>query len=308
MRRAVLVTLLLAVPALLPAQGLGVTAAIFRQFLVDYWDWRLADEPELATHVGVDTYDHRWRDWSTAARTRAREARQEFLQRLVYIATGTLSTPERLSADLLMDELRAGLDAEPWLALVGRLSPARGAHHEVFDTIAQMPARDVDDYERLLARLRALPAWADQQIELLRRQLALGFAQPVDAVDAVIAQIEAQRGESADRTPLLAAFRAFPAAIPEAAQGPAARRGAGRVGRTGGVGLGRARDLPARRIPARRAAGARHRHVARRRARLSRARPCLHRYVTRTGGDPCAGPRGGGAHRTRDAARHSRGR
>lgn len=225
LRLVALVTALLALPAMLPAQGLGVTAAIFRQFLVDYWDWRLADEPELATHIGVPTYDHRWRDWSMPARARARAARQEFLQRLVYIATGTLSSAERLSADLLMDDLRAELDAEPWLLMAQRVSPHDGAHNQVFDVVEQMPADTIEDYERILARIRALPGSVEQQIAWLHSQLEAGRAQPARIVDLVIEQLEAQRAMPADDSPLLAAFRRMPGGI-DAADQQRLRRGA----------------------------------------------------------------------------------
>ncbi len=213
MRMAALLVAMAAMPTVLPAQGLGVSAGALRQTFVDYWEWRVADEPELATQLGRTDYNDRWRDWSSAGRARTRTMRQEFLQRVLYIASGNLSPAERLSADLLVHDLRAELDGEPYLALVQRVSQQNGAHNQVFRIIDQMPARTVQDYENIISRLRALPEYVDQHIDLMREQLAGGLVQPVVIVDRILEQLAAQRETSAGQSPLLSAFSRFPAEI-----------------------------------------------------------------------------------------------
>jgi uncharacterized protein (DUF885 family) len=195
-----------------PAPAVGASTAALHQLFHDYWEWRLADSPELATQVGRTDLNDRWRDWSKSARDRARAARREFLDQLLYIGTGNLTNADRLSAHLLEHELRGGLEAEPHLRLA-RVSQQTGAHNEVFNTLDQMPARTVTDYENILSRLRALPTYVDQTIELLREQLAAGRTQPAVVVDLVLAQITAQAGRRAEDSPLLAAFQRFPGEI-----------------------------------------------------------------------------------------------
>ena len=217
--------LALASPALLtsqqreptfPAPAVGASSTSLRQQFAAYWEFRLAESPELATAVGRTEYNDRWQDWSKAARDRARVARREFLEQMLYIGTGNLTVAERLSAHLLEHEIRAYLEAEPYLHLVSRVSQMRGAHNEVFTVIDQMPARSVRDYENVIARLRALPKYVDQNIELMREQLSAGLAQPAIVVDLVLEQIAAQHAASPEVSPLLAAFRRFPDDIPGA--------------------------------------------------------------------------------------------
>jgi hypothetical protein len=50
----------------------GPSSQTLHQILNDYWEWRLANEPELATRVGRREHNARWRDWSKAARDRVR--------------------------------------------------------------------------------------------------------------------------------------------------------------------------------------------------------------------------------------------
>jgi uncharacterized protein (DUF885 family) len=56
-----------------------------------------------------------------------------------------------------------------------------------------MPAATAKDRENRAARLRALPAYVDQHIELWREQLATGAAAPIAVVDAVRRQLAAQQ-------------------------------------------------------------------------------------------------------------------
>jgi uncharacterized protein (DUF885 family) len=197
-----------------PARSVGVTAVTVRQLFADYWRWHLAAEPGDATRAGVHTFDDRWRDWSKAGRAATHERRQEFLRNLQYAGLGNLTTRERLSLSLLERRLAFELAADK-LLLLSRLSPG-GAHNEVFLVVAGMPTGSVADYERVLARIRAFPAYVDQHIELWGELLADGFAQPASVVDGVAAAIDAQREAGADQSPLLEAFRRFPASIPAA--------------------------------------------------------------------------------------------
>jgi uncharacterized protein (DUF885 family) len=201
-----------------PAPAVGASTAALYELFNSYWEWRLAHEPELATSVGRPEYNDRWRDWSKAARDRARAARQEFLQQLLYVGSGNLTPADRLSTHLLEWELRSALDGEPYQNLVRRVSQMDGGHTQVFNAIGQMPARTVRDYENIIARLRALPGYVDQMLDLLREELTAGVVQPEVVVDLMLDQIEAQRRRSAADSPLLGAFRQFPADVSAADQ------------------------------------------------------------------------------------------
>jgi uncharacterized protein (DUF885 family) len=201
-----------------PAPAVGVSSAGLRQTFINYWNWRLAEEPELATRVGLAQHNDRWHDWSKAARDRARAAREEFLRQVQYVSPGNLTLTEHLSADLLEYELKTALEAETALNLVQQVSQSDGLHNEVFEIVDQMPARTVRDYENMVARLRALPTYIDQSIDLMREQLAAHRAQPAVVVNLMLEQVVAQSSASPDVSPLLAAFKTFPDEISAADQ------------------------------------------------------------------------------------------
>ena len=57
-----------------PPKFSGPSSQSLHQLWNDYWEWRLVEEPELATSVGRPHVNDRWRDLSKAARERAGRA------------------------------------------------------------------------------------------------------------------------------------------------------------------------------------------------------------------------------------------
>jgi prolyl oligopeptidase len=209
-------------PAILLAQGperfSGPSSQTLAQQTGDYWEWRLAVQPELATRVGRSEHNDRWRDLSKTARDRQRADREEFLQKAMYLSPGNLNATDQVTSLLMEHELRTQLEAQDYLNLVQLVSQSDGVHNEVFNVIDQMPSRTVKDYENIVARLRRLPALIDQAIDLMREQLAAGLAQPAVVVDLTLDQLVAQSRPSAADSPLLVAFRRFPSEISTADQ------------------------------------------------------------------------------------------
>jgi prolyl oligopeptidase len=221
MKRFLLVFVCLA-PAILVAQGperfSGPSSQTLAQLTGDYWEWRLAVQPELATRIGRTEHNDRWRDLSKSARARQRKEREEFLQKAMYLSPGNLNPTDLVTSLLMEHELRTQLEAEDYLNLVQVVSQSDGVHNEVFNVVDQMPSRMVKDYENIIARLQALPTYVDQAIDLMREQLAAGLAQPAIVVDLMLDQLVAQSKPPAAESPLLLAFRRFPADISGADQ------------------------------------------------------------------------------------------
>jgi prolyl oligopeptidase len=221
MKRLLLALVCLA-PALLLAQGperfSGPSSQTLAQLTGDYWEWRLATQPELATRVGRSELNDRWRDWSRTARDRQRKDREEYLQKAMYLSPGNLNPTDLVTSLLMEHELRTQLEAQDYLNLVQVVSQSDGVHNDVFSVVDQMPARTVKDYENIIARLRALPTYIEQATGVMREQLAAGLAQPAIVVDLTLDQVSAQSTPAAMESPLLAAFRRFPTEISVADQ------------------------------------------------------------------------------------------
>ena len=188
------------------------------KFFADYFEERLRDSPEFATNVGRHEYDDRWSDLSKDGRA----ARRAHLERALatdekfFAQQASLSDQDRLSVKLMRYDLRSQLDAldlETYLLRVGQMT---GFHNSVYLVIDRMPAFTVKDCENIIARIRAVPAYVDQNISILNEAIARGWTQPKIVSDLVIAQLTAQVGQDASTTPLLFFLKKMPPSIPEA--------------------------------------------------------------------------------------------
>jgi len=186
-------------------------------FFKDTFEQMLRNDPEYATGVGHHEYDDRWTDWSKGARD---ERRQFFEQRLTQLNSAHVgdSAQDLLTKRVVRYDFESRLEAwelDTHLLRVGQLF---GFHNLVYLVIDLMPARNVRDYENIIARLRAIPAYADQNITILDESIASGMMQSRVVAELVLQQIESQLKQDAEHTELLKSFRAFPAAIPKTEQ------------------------------------------------------------------------------------------
>jgi uncharacterized protein (DUF885 family) len=209
MRRLVL-CLLLGGPLLAQSESTSL-----HKFFGETFEERLRDSPEFATNAGHHQYDDRWTDWSPAGREERRRHLEQRLREIKTFALDPLSPEDRLSARLLEYDLDVQLDSFDVRGELFRVLPQGGAHNAIYLTMERMPARTQRDYDNILARLKAVPAYVDQNIALLEAAMRSGVTQPRRIAELVAAQLDAQIAQGREHTPLLAAFRRFPPAIPE---------------------------------------------------------------------------------------------
>ena len=198
------------------AQSASPQSAELAKFFADYFEERLRDEPEFATSVGRHEYDGRWSDLSKRGREQRQQHMEQRLQQAQNFSTAGLSDQDQLSLNLLRYDLTAQLDAfdlETYLLRVGQMF---GAHNRVYLVIDRMPFRTVHDCENIIARLRAVPAYADQNMAVMNEAIARGWTQPKIVADLVIEQLQAQVAQDASNTPLLAFLKKMPSNISEA--------------------------------------------------------------------------------------------
>ena len=181
----------------------------------DYYEDYLRENPEEATSVGRTEYNDRWRDWSRPARQQWTERVKLYRSRLDGFDPEALDLQDGISWRLLRRQLDlelAGIDYDAYLIRVNQLF---GLHTSVLLTMREMPARTPADYESMIARLRAIPAYVDQNIAALREAVEKGLVQPRRIADLVIGQLDAQAAPAASESPLLGPFRNFPASVLE---------------------------------------------------------------------------------------------
>ncbi len=186
-------------------------------FFKDTFEQMLRDNPEYATGVGRHEFDDRWTDWSKAGRDRRKAFFGERLARLTAEPVGDRAE-DLLTKRVVRYDFEARLEAWDLDTLLLRVGQQSGFHVRVYNVIDGMPAATVHDYENIIARIRAIPSYLDQNLGILDEAIAAKVMQPKVVVDLVIAQLDAQLNQSAEQTELLKAFRSFPTGVSQADQ------------------------------------------------------------------------------------------
>jgi uncharacterized protein (DUF885 family) len=181
-----------------------------------YWRFQLADSPELATTIGHPGYNDRWSDQSPEAFARRVKLAVRIVAAAESIDRERLTAGEQVSYDLFLRRVRLENEGNRFPGELMPISQLGGVQQYVPDLLATTPARTVADYEDLIARLHGLPRVIDQVMALLGRGLAAGVTPPRITLRDVPDQFSALLADDPAASPMLEAFKSFPATVPEA--------------------------------------------------------------------------------------------
>lgn len=190
----------------------------FHGLLDEYFEDYLRENPEEATSLGRTDHNTRWRDWSGSALEAWESRVKSYSERIGEFEAADLGAQDRISLRLIRHQLARELESLPYQARLIRVNQLFGLHTAILLTMREMPARTEADYENMVARLAAVPAYVDQNIETLRDAIDDGIVQPRLVVDIIVGQLEVQAAAGPEESPLLAPFRDFPDGIPESRQ------------------------------------------------------------------------------------------
>jgi uncharacterized protein (DUF885 family) len=194
--RSVLASLTLLLPATLAAQssppGAAEPSALNKMF-EDYFERTLQLNPLNATFIG----DHRYDDQLTNSISPAHIAEalavdRKFLEAARKIDAKSLSPADRASLDIFIYDLSASIEGAKFpaeLVPVNQFSSLPTLMPVLASGTSAQPFRNVEDYERFLARMRDYVVWSDQAIVNMRKGLGSSLTYPRVLMEKVLAQL-----------------------------------------------------------------------------------------------------------------------
>ncbi len=192
------------------------TNAVFEQLLADEWEARLESSPLFATYAGDHRANDRLDDVSEAATLREAERDRGFLGRLDAIERGALTAANRLSYDLFRVLLENRLGEIEHHAYLIPITNRDGFHVRAARLPQSVPLSTVADYDNYIARLRALPKYFRQHMDLLRRGIELGMVLPRVVLEGFSETIAAHVVDDPAESVFYAPFEDLPPSIHEA--------------------------------------------------------------------------------------------
>ncbi len=217
MRRVLLplfATWLLAMPALAAPAPVNHAARLHALFEAD-WEWRLADDPVMASLLGDRRFNARWRDLSPAAQARRVSHARAMLRAVDAIPKAELTAEDRLNAELFRREWRLWTEEQRFRWDTLALTHKDGVH-SIDELLPDLRFETLQDYRDWLGRIRAYATLVHQTIDLLDEGLKLGRVLPRVLLDRVPAQLARHHVEDPSQSPLYAPFKQMPATIPAA--------------------------------------------------------------------------------------------
>ncbi len=196
----------------------------FRAFLERDWERWMEEYPEMATSVGYPGQNRRWTDDSPAGFAGREKHLRDSLEALKKVNRASLPANEQLNYDLYdellettTEGLKYGDDPLPFRGVVpgNRWMPINQMDgiQDAADLFAMMPHEKVADYEDILARLESLPTPVEQTLAGMKAGLKLGYTPPKITMRDLPKQLADLVPSDAMKSPLLAPFQQFPAAI-----------------------------------------------------------------------------------------------
>jgi uncharacterized protein (DUF885 family) len=211
MKRLPILVLLLLVSLPATADEAAKLHALFNR----EWEYRLKEDPTLATSVGRHEYDDRLPSMALADLERRAAADKAFLGELAAIGRAHLPSEEQVSYDMFKRQLEnrvanfeLGDDQMPFNADSG--------FHTGFSRLPEeVPLATVEDYENYIRRLQAWPRHVGEQIELMRTGLKRGMTVPRATLTGYDATISAHVVDDPVKSVFWAPFEKLPPGVPE---------------------------------------------------------------------------------------------
>ncbi|HTR03827.1 MAG TPA: DUF885 domain-containing protein [Thermoanaerobaculia bacterium] len=212
-----LALLLIVLAAAAPPRLRAESASATLQALADAeWQYRLQENPLLATSAGDHRYDDRLPSMTKADLARRAAHDRETLEKVRALDRAALTPSEKASAEILARELSDAVAAYDFGAYRIPLTSDSGFHTDFADLPDRMTFSSVRDYDNYVARLKAFPQYVAEEIALMREGIAAGFTLPGVVLEGYEVTMTTHVVTAPEKSVFFAPFRQYPAGVPEA--------------------------------------------------------------------------------------------
>ena len=195
------ICLLLAASSLLATSGaVADPGADFATLVDEVWEWRLAENPLLASRLGDRRYNTVWRNRSFDAIGARHLQSRDFLRRLYAIGRAQLSESDLLNYELFRRALQNEVDAHQFKAYLMPFSHRGGVQN--LDSQADfLRFTSLKDYEDWLERLQEIGTVVSQTIDVADHGRKAGIVSSKILMNRIPDQIAMQLVDNAEDSP-----------------------------------------------------------------------------------------------------------
>lgn len=182
------------------------------------WDYRMTEDPLWATYEGYPGQNHRWPDMSLTEIKRRKQNWHLWCKTLKSIDRSQLSQEDALSWDIFKRYLDDAIEGTAFPTELMAISQMDGPQRMIPSMMTIMPLFDTGDCDNILARLKTLPDYIAQNIELLAEGLKQGITPPRRVMGEVAGLILNNIPEKPEEAPVLDVLKQMPSTVSPAQQ------------------------------------------------------------------------------------------
>jgi uncharacterized protein (DUF885 family) len=189
-------------------------SAQLAEIIRDEWESRMRYDPVFATYTGDHRFNDRLQGVTEDDYGRWLDDLRGVCTRLNAIDRTALTTAEQLSADILTRLLDNEIRDLEFHAYRLPISKSGGFHLDFYEWLPLIaPFETVRDYENYVARLAAIRRYVEEQIEVMRGGLAMGYRPAGVTLAGVDDTLRKQIVTDPTMSSLYAPFARFPESI-----------------------------------------------------------------------------------------------
>ncbi len=198
-----------------PASGADTASDQFAALLQHAWEFRLREDPLLATETGDHRYDDQLPKTSLADERRREATARGFLARLEAIDRNALTQTDQLNYDIFGRGLRDHIRSFEFQSYLMPISDRWGFHIDFPELPRNLSLTTTQDYENYIARLDGFSAYAAGHIELMREGVRQGITVPSVIMQRYNEPLEAQIVDNVEKSLLYGPLQEFPDTVPD---------------------------------------------------------------------------------------------
>jgi len=194
----------------LSASDLDKRRKALNDLLNEQWEYTLRTSPEYASILGDKRYNDKVSDVSEKAQYAELEDAKAFLKRFEAIDPSGFSEQERLNRELMIRDLREGLEGsrfKNWRMPVNQMS---GIHLNAAQFPSFLSFTSTKDYDDYVTRLHQFPKQIDDTIANMRKGMADKSMPPKFLLEKVADQAEGLAKQKAEESPFAAPLKKIP--------------------------------------------------------------------------------------------------
>ena len=207
-------------PTAISAEAAQPADAAADALFAEYWEASLKLSPLRATFVGDARYNDQLPDFfSAASRAEASVFTKAWLARVESLDLDALSPQRRLSAEILLRDLKLELESErfpSWQQPLDQFRNVAALFAQLGSGTNAQPFKTVEDYDHWLKRASRLPVLFTTMQANMREGMASGVVQPRVLMQKVIPQLDALIKDKPEDTLFWRPIANLPADLPAA--------------------------------------------------------------------------------------------